>query len=69
MPMATTDSPMATMMTRPWRSTKWPGAMVKPLSSISLGVIQTRQATAHRTYCAVPPAMPPARTSNAIPAL
>jgi len=65
-PIATIDSPMATITTRPWRSTKCAGPISKPSSLISLGVDHSRtKARVHRTYCAVLPAMPPANTRTA----
>ena len=66
MPTAITDSPIATMTTSPCRSTKWPGAITKPRSPTSRGVTCcSTSASAQSTYCAVPPAMPPARISSA----
>ena len=69
-PAATTDSPMATMTTSPWRSTKWPGAISKLLWLSRLpthGVDHSRTAAAvHSTACAVPPSAPPTMTSAAL---
>ena len=66
MPTATTDSPIATITTRPWRSTKCAGATSKPPRRFSSDVTHsTANAATHRTYCASPPAMPPARISAA----
>jgi hypothetical protein len=48
MPMATIDSPRATITTRPWRSTKWAGAMRKPPVPASMGVSHSHaNAAAH----------------------
>ena len=65
-PTATTDSPIATSRTSPCRSTKWAGATSKPCRPRITGR-QPLDATAaaQRTYWAVPPAAPPARTRSA----
>src|SRR5215217_9325624 len=42
MPMAITDSPIATITTRPWRSTKCAGAIAKPRLPLMTGVIHSK---------------------------
>ena len=70
MPAATTDSPMATMTTRPWRSTKCAGAISKLLWLSRLpthGVDHSSSAAAvHSTAWGVPPSAPPTTTSTAL---
>ncbi len=62
-----TDSPIAISTTNPWRSTKWPGSITKPESSISLGEIHSPiTAIVQITYWAVPPITPPSNTSAAV---
>jgi hypothetical protein len=66
MPMATTDSPRATITTSPCRSTKWAGATRNPPIPVTRGVTHSRaNAAAHSRYPAVPPATTAARTSRA----
>ena len=69
-PPATTDSPIATITTSPWRSTKWAGAIWNALwlsRFPSHGVLHSSSAaTVHSTACAVPPRAPPTTTSSAL---
>ena len=47
-PIATIDSPSATMMMRPWRSAKWPATSRQPLVSMNSGpAMSSTSAAAH----------------------
>ena len=59
---------MAISTTSPWRSTKCPAEISNPAAPwIRCGVTHSNpNAAIHSTYCAVPPAIPPASTSSAV---
>ena len=63
-PTATTDSPSATITTRPCRSTKWSG-LIQPASSGTIAGTTAKIATARpqNTYSAAPPMIAPTRIS------
>src|SRR5204863_4393693 len=65
-PIATTDSPIATSTTSPCRSTKCAAPIANPLGFRSTGVSHSKtNASVQSAYCAPPPSAPPATTSSA----
>jgi F5/8 type C domain/NedA-like, galactose-binding domain len=66
-PIATTDSPSAMMMTRPWRSAKYAGLTENPLSGVRYGdAISKADAPAHSPYRQGVGRNPPTRTMVAL---
>ena len=54
-PIATIDSPNATITMRPWRSAKWPGANRQPLVSMNSGPAMSNASAVAHTARRAPP--------------